>query len=153
MKPPKGSHRLRRGRHDAPGLYYVLTAVTIARNPLLEKDGAALAVLSAMQWLDDNGHIELQAAVVMPDHFHMVAGRKEKSLSGVMHSLKGFSAKRINIILGRSGSVWQRGYHDHAIRRDEDLNEMIRYCLDNPVRAGLVADFHDYPYWSCRHSV
>jgi len=89
----------------------------------------------------------------MPDHFHMVAKRKEEPLSKVMHSLKGYSAKRVNTILVRSGPVWQRGYHDHAIRKDEDLNEIILYCLNNPVRAGLVANFHDYAYWYCRYSV
>ena len=153
MKPPKGSHRLRKGRHDATGVYYVLTSVTLARNPLLENSDAALAVLAAMRWLDENRHVALQAGVVMPDHFHMVIERKEKSLSAVMHTLKGVSAKNINVALGRTGAVWQRGYHDHAIRKDEDLNETICYCLNNPVRAGLVVDFHDYPYWYCRFSV
>jgi REP element-mobilizing transposase RayT len=153
LKPIKGSHRLRKGRYDAPGLYYVLTAVTAGRNPWLENSAAARAVLAGMQWLDENGRIELQSGMVMPDHFHMVAGRKEMPLSAVIHSLKSYSAKRINAAFGRSGVVWQRGYHDHAIRKDEDLNEIIWYCLNNPVRAGLVADFYDYPYWYCRYAV
>ncbi len=153
MKPVKGTSRLRKGRFDSPGVYYVLTAVTANRQPLLENLDAAQVALAAMQWMDQNGRIRLEVGVVMPDHVHLVAGRTEVPLSAVMHSLKGYSAKRINAALDRTGSVWQRGYHDHAIRKDEDLNEIVRYCLNNPVRAGLVADFHDYPYWCCRYAV
>jgi REP element-mobilizing transposase RayT len=153
LKPTKGSRQIRKGRYDAPGLVYVLTAVTDGRKPLLENPYAAQTVLDAMRWMDEKERIKLEAGVVMPDHFHLVAGRKEQPLSEVIHSLKGYSAKRINAILGRSGRVWQSGYHDHAIRRDEDLNEIILYCLNNPVRAGLVVDFHDYPYWYCKYSV
>jgi REP element-mobilizing transposase RayT len=153
LKPKKGTKLLRKGRHDAPGLYYVLTAVTIDRKLLLENSETAQTVLEAMRWLDENGQIELLAGVVMPDHFHMVAERTEKNLSKVMQSLKGFSARNINAALGRRGTVWQRGYHDHTIRKDEDLNDVILYCLNNPVRAGIVVDFHEYPYWYCRYSV
>ena len=153
MKLIKGTQWLRKGRHDSPGLYYVLTAVTVGRQPLLENSNAAQAVLSAMRWLDENERITLEAGVVMPDHFHMVVRREDKSLSTVMHSLKGYSAKRINLACGRSGTVWQHGYHDHALRKDEDLNAIMLYCLNNPVRAGLVADFHLYPYWYCRYKV
>ncbi|WP_319522557.1 transposase [uncultured Desulfosarcina sp.] len=105
MKPTKGSHQLRKGRYDAPGYFYVLTAVTEGRKPLLEDPYAAQTVLDAMRWLGENGQIELHAGVVMPDHFHVVARRKENPLSKVMHSLKGYSAKHVNAALGRSGSV------------------------------------------------
>jgi REP element-mobilizing transposase RayT len=44
-------------------------------------------------------------------------------------------------------SVWQPGYHDHAVRQDEDLRAMARYVVANPVRAGLVKDIGDYPHW------
>ena len=153
MKPIKGAYRLRKGRHDASGLYYALTAVTVGRQPLLTSPNAARSVLASMQWLDNNKRIILAAGVIMPDHFHMVARLGESALSAVMHSLKGYSAKRINEACGRSGTVWQHGYYDHAVRNDEDLNEIIRYCLNNPARAGLVADFHLYPYWYFRYKV
>ncbi len=40
---------------------------------------------------------------------------------------------------------WQRSFYDHALRTDEDLVHTARYVLANPVRAGLVHDFRDYP--------
>jgi len=43
--------------------------------------------------------------------------------------------------------VWQRGFHDHAVRREEDLQALARYVVANPVRAGLVQRTGLYPHW------
>jgi hypothetical protein len=47
----------------------------------------------------------------------------------------------------RPGPVWQPGYHDHALRREEDLVTVSRYLVANPLRAGLVAYIGNYPLW------
>ncbi|MNN82247.1 hypothetical protein D3C81_1991650 [compost metagenome] len=49
--------------------------------------------------------------------------------------------------VGRKGSLWQQGYHDRALRRDEDLVKLARYVVANPLRAGLVEKLGDYPLW------
>lgn len=93
--------------------------------------------------------MELLAAVVMPDHVHLVGALRDVPLDGVMHSLKGCSRQRINRELGRSGRLWQPGYHDRALRSEQAVDAAIGYCLQNPVRAGLVEDFREYPHaWS-----
>ena len=95
----------------------------------------------------------LDAAVLMPDHLHCVAELKTIGLPKLMHSLKSFTAKRVNAVLNRQGSLWQDQYYEHAIRKDENLNEVVLYMLHNPVRAGLATDFHTYPFWYCRWAV
>ena len=89
----------------------------------------------------------------MPDHLHFVAELHMETLSELMHSLKSYTARKINVILKRRGQLWQAQYYDHAIRKDEVLHDVVVYCLNNPVRAGLVTDFHQYPYWYCRWAV
>ena len=89
----------------------------------------------------------------MPDHLHFVANLKHGTLSDTMHSLKSYTAQKINSVLQREGPFWQRHYHDHAVRSDEDLHSIVLYVLQNPVRAGLINDFHDYPFWYCRWEV
>jgi REP element-mobilizing transposase RayT len=86
----------------------------------------------------------------MPDHVHFVVELKTTNLGKLLHSFKSYTANQINTSLNRRGPVWQRAYHDHAIRKAEDLKQVIFYTLNNPVRAGLVDDFHDYPHWYCR---
>ncbi|MGD9058544.1 MAG: transposase, partial [Desulfobacterales bacterium] len=113
----------------------------------------AQIILSSLFWLESQERILLDAAVIMPDHLHFVAVLRQDSLDLLMRSLKSYTAKEINSRLNRHGTFWQPQYHDHAIRKDEDLNKVVLYALNNPVRAGLVDDFHEYPYWYCRWGV
>lgn len=87
----------------------------------------------------------LHCAVVMPDHAHVVmALLPEQSLPNVMRLIKGRSARAINMMRGRSGSLWQRESFDHILRREEDLFKKMEYVANNPVRAGLVATPEEY---------
>ncbi len=85
---------------------------------------------------------ETLAFVVMPDHVHWLVQLKDAvSLGNVVRRFKA----RVSIVLG--APVWQRGFHDHAVRKDEDMVEAARYIVANPVRAGLVRRIGDYPHW------
>lgn len=46
-----------------------------------------------------------------------------------------------------NGQLWQAGYHDRALRREEDLRSVARYVVANPVRAGLVSRVGEYSHW------
>ncbi len=153
MKPEKGSHFLRKGRTSIKSQRYLITATVQERKPIFISPQIAEIVLESLHWLEKQEKIILDAAVVMPDHFHFVAALCDGSLSKIMHSLKSFTAKRINDLLNRQGRIWQPQYHDHAIRKEETLIDVVIYTLNNPVRAGLVKDFHDYPFWYCRWQV
>jgi len=153
MKPQKGSNLLRKGRISIKNQHYLITGTALDRKPIFNRPEAAEIVLSSIRWIEKQDKIFLDAAVIMPDHLHFVAGLRQGSLSQLMHSLKSYTAKKINVLLNRRGPLWQRHYHDHAIRQEEDLNEVVLYTLYNPVRAGLANDFHDYPFWYCRWRV
>lgn len=153
MKPVRGSRYLRKGRVSVEGKYYLITTRIHQRQKFFSLPGTAEIVLDSLFWLEQKKFIELEVSVVMPDHVHFVACLLAGTLSSLMHSLKSFTAKQIKTHLNSEGQIWQSQYHDHAIRKDEVLMDVIMYCLNNPVRAELVKDFHDYPYWYCRHEV
>ena len=48
--------------------------------------------------------------------------------------------------LGRRGKIWQQSFWDHLLRAEEDAAVVLTYILNNPVRAGLVASWRDYPF-------
>ena|SRR5690242_2443060 len=48
----------------------------------------------------------------------------------------------------RAGKNLDAGYHDRALRREEDVVATARYVVMNPVRAGLVSRIGDYPHWN-----
>lgn len=50
--------------------------------------------------------------------------------------------------MSRTGqAVWGSGFHDRALRVEEDLLGTARYIVHNPIRAGLVARSGLYPFW------
>jgi len=86
----------------------------------------------------------------MPDHVHWLLVLVDNtSLSNVVQVAKSYSAHKINKILGCKGKVWQAGFHDHAIRKEETLINVARYIVANPVRAGLCDRIGEYPHWDC----
>jgi REP element-mobilizing transposase RayT len=148
-----GQRRLRQGRYIDEGLFYFVTTVTKNREKIFLRSTLAKTVLNSLHWLHDHHCLMLIAAVVMPDHLHFVTELKGTPLPKVMHSLKSFTANQINEILGRRGPVWERQYYEHAIRDEGSLVEMINYCLENPVRKGIVDDFKKYPHWYCMYQL
>ncbi|HZX14859.1 MAG TPA: transposase [Thermodesulfobacteriota bacterium] len=149
MNPKPHQKSLRLGRYGDEGLFYFLTTITKDRETFFLHPPSAKIVLNALKWLDQQGKITLVSAVVMPDHLHFIAQLKDTTLSKLMHSLKSYTANEINKALERKGPVWERQYYERGIRNEELLMEVVIYCLENPVRKGLVDDFRKYNHWYC----
>lgn len=84
----------------------------------------------------------------MPDHLHLIVelGGTEL-LSKLMQRVKAVTATSANLVSRRSGPLWMAGFHDRALRKDEDVRAVARYVVVNPMRAGLAASIGDYPFW------
>ena len=143
-----GYERLRAGRYSEAGRAYLLTTVTHRRAPLFAEwtNGHVMSRLlsDSVTWRGAT----LLAWVLMPDHWHgLVVLDEPIPLSTLMKRAKGTSAHSFNRHTGRQGLVWRDGFHDRAIRRDEDLRAVARYVIANPIRAGLVESVAHYPFW------
>jgi REP element-mobilizing transposase RayT len=139
--------RLRRGRISAKQHVYLLTAVTFNRERLFIDWATGRTLVNAFKAAEDSGEAKSLAWVVMPDHFHWLVKLQDCSLGGLMRNVKSKSALDLNRQREAVGPVWQRGYHDRGLRREEDLKAAARYVIANPVRAGLVERVGDYPLW------
>ncbi len=82
----------------------------------------------------------------MPDHLHLVLqGRGENAdLWKMLVDYNQKTGYRLSLNLPRVS--WQKDFHDHVIRRSEDLTAHIRYILDNPCRRALASEWQDYPF-------
>ena len=137
--------------------------------PVWLKDPAIASIVAdSLHHLDKKSYV-LIAYSIMSNHVHVVfrpllserdlselAGsaplRMESTaptLSSIMESLKGFTARRANMVLGRKGQFWDAESYDHEIRTPESMARIIRYVLNNPVKAGLVQDWREWP-WNFR---
>lgn len=138
---------LRKGRISETGRVYLLTTVTEMRRPLFEDWRVGRLVVKALRDSDALGLTDTLAWVVMPDHLHWLMGLEVPPLGALMQRVKSRSAIAINRHRGSHVRIWQRGYHDHALRKEEDLRAVARYIIGNPLRAGLVKRIGDYPLW------
>ena len=139
MKPHAKDLRL--GRFSEPGRAYHITATTRGRVPVFEDLRSARILIQALKASDQQGHSETLAFVVRPDHLHWLFVLKAGRLQDAVGAVKSVTAHRLR------QPVWQDGYHDHALRQEEDLRAVARYIIANPVRAGLVERLGDYPHW------
>ena len=141
---------LRRGRHSLAHQIYCITTVTRDRHPLFADFTAARLLVCELRRLHEDRDVISLAWVVMPDHLHWLIQLNEHwPLSRVVKTLKARSALTINHYLCQYGSLWQRAYYDRAARKDEDVRQIARYIVANPLRAGLVRDIGGYPHWDC----
>ncbi|NUU37293.1 transposase [Pseudomonas sp. C2B4] len=147
MPDLSASHRLRLGRFAEPNRIYLLTTNTFARAPVFSDFALGRLVVAQFRAAQDLGRVHSLAWVVMPDHFHWLIDLQQGSLSELMQRTKSFSTKAVSRFTGRQTRLWQQGFHDRALRRDEDLVKVARYIVANPLRAGLVDKLGDYPLW------
>ena len=140
---------LRKGRVSQEGQLYLVTTVTHDRKPIFTNFHAGRVVVREIMRPGNYGWTDTLAFVVMPDHIHWLFSlATDISLACVVGCMKGHSARKINDLTdGRRVPVWQRGFHDHVLRRDEDVIYVARYIVANPLRAGLVNRIGDYPLW------
>jgi REP-associated tyrosine transposase len=143
-----GHRALRKGRVSIRGQVYLVTTVTHDRRPPFRDWTLGRVVIAEMRRLHDGGGVQSLAFVLMPDHLHWLLGLREPlTLSAVVKRFKGRSARAVNAVLACTGPVWQPAFHDHAVRREEDPQDLARYIVANPLRAGLVQQIVDYPLW------
>ena len=89
----------------------------------------------------------LHLLLLMPDHLHLIAGFPNgEIMSEVIRNWKRLTVRR-------NGVVWQRNYFDHRVRPDEGLQLKTDYIRQNPVRAGLINNAEDWPYFVDYNSI
>jgi REP element-mobilizing transposase RayT len=127
-----------------PGAIGLMTACTENRRSLFSTPHNADNIVEELRRLHGKSWRVLGFCVML-DHVHILVFNVEGSLLDFMRLLKGRIAHGLREDV--AGAVWQRSFHDHLIRRNEDIAATLRYLLENPVRAGLARKWTKYP-WS-----
>ncbi|MBB5520697.1 REP-associated tyrosine transposase [Xanthomonas cannabis] len=142
-----GHRALRRGRQSLPNSAYLLTTTTWQRRAVFADVLLAAAACRAFTAATPSD-ARLLAWVLMPDHVHwLLQLGSTTGLANAVSRMKACAARAVNDQRQHHAPVWSRGYHDHALRKDEDLHAAARYLIANPLRAGLVSRVGDYPFW------
>ncbi len=81
----------------------------------------------------------------MPDHIHAVIQVGSVDLVSVVRSIKAYVSRRCTET-GLTAGFWQERFHDRGIREHEDMSRWVAYITNNPVEAGLVEYWDEYPW-------
>ena len=117
----------------------------------LKDPRAARCVVDALR----HGEAELKlydlcAYVVMANHVHVLL-RPHTPIARITRLLKGFTARVVNQLLGRTGQrFWQEESYDHWVRDSVEFDRLAAYIEQNPVSAGLAERAEDWPWSSAR---
>jgi len=143
------SRNLRKGRVSLPNHLYLITTATHQRTLTFSDITMGRIVVRALMHQQQVQNATTLAYVIMPDHLHWLLQLGQNSpLSTIMNHIKSGSARHINQRRNTPGRpVWQDGYHDRALRQEEDIRKIARYIVANPLRAKLVTRIGDYPLW------
>lgn len=136
--PVRRPNRLKNYDYSTPNAYF-LTICTADRRSLFWRKGQN-AVLSpygiiaaqAIQEIPQHyPNVTVDAYAVMPNHVHLLLqihaeGQNCVSISRVIQQFKGVVSKRIGFC------VWQKLFHDHVIRSEQDYQQIWLYIQSNP---------------------
>ena len=147
-------HRRRLPHFERPWAKYMITFTTRGRRQLSEKS-RDIVLESLLRWKDRR--YDLFAACVMPDHVHLLIEPMIEhtidsgdpvffSISKILHSIKSYTANRINKVEKSNDPVWETESFDRVIRSESDLHEKFLYITRNPWEAGVAAATEDYPW-------
>ncbi len=121
-----------------------------------------IARLIAMEIKRFDGTLyHLLSYCIMPNHVHLIFDTSAQLTDGLLEdiipvnyvqlgkiikTLKGKTARLANQLLGRRGTFWQKDYYDRYIRNDRQLEDVVNYIINNPIKAGLAQNWDDWPY-------
>ena len=146
--PKRKPNRLPDFDYSTPGAYFITICTKDRRNLFWTDVGASIARPQLTRWgkitadsiCDIPKHypaVSVDHYVVMPNHIHILLqintdadGRPmvAPTISTVIQQLKGIVTKRIG------QSVWQKLYHDHVIRGQQDYLKIWEYIDNNPAK-------------------
>jgi putative transposase len=142
------SHRLRIGRQSESGRLYLVTFTTYRRQRWFCNWEDARCVSRCVDAADTWPSARVLCWTLMPDHWHGLLELGDEPLSQAVARAKAIASRQWHRERGRSGKLWAPGFHDHGLRRKEDVLPTARYIVANPVRAGLTKRVGSYPYWN-----
>ena|ERR1041384_2459287 len=125
---------------------YFLTACAALQRPVFNEALLATRVVAQLLDVATSFEFAVSAYCVMPDHVHaLLEGQSERSnfieFVKRFKQVTGFEFRR-----HANHRLWQPGYYERILRSDEATEAVVRYILENPIRAGLTSKLGEYAF-------
>jgi putative transposase len=101
--------------------------------------------LHAFSIMNNHVHLLLDQQSV-PEPIQPEGSKHYTALSHAMRLLKGRTGYACAHLTGQKGAFWQHESYDHVVRDEKEFERILAYIVNNPVKAGLAANWQDWPY-------
>ena len=127
------------------GRYHVRTS-TIEQYPAFADPVTVAAVRAQLLHAAETHRFAVLAYCFMPDHVHVLLDARDENaaLRDLVKRWKQASGYWYMRRYGRT--LWQSGYFERILRREDTTEVVANYIIANPVRAGLAKELGEYPY-------
>ena len=158
--PVRKNLRLREFDYNTPGAYFITFCThnrsnilsrivgAIQESPVSQLTACGVIVDAVIQSIPEHLHVTIDRYVIMPNHVHLIVVIAE---SDVLRAIRESPIQGRSIVSKAVGyikmnaskairqqygdvTVWQRGYHDHVIRNQDDYEMIAKYIHENPLR-------------------
>jgi len=138
-------------RYYLPGSIVFITQVVARRTPIFGNVEHLDLLRQTLRRVKEIHPFTMLGFVFLPDHFHLlIQPTGQNNFSTIMHSLKRNFTQQYKASLGITAPMqfWQKGFWDHVIRDEGDLQRHLDYIHYNPVHHGLVERPEKWPHSS-----
>lgn len=137
-------------RLEYAGALYHVTSRGDRREDIYENDHDREGFLTIFTNVSETYNWVCHAYCLMSNHYHLLIETPDGNLSRGMRQLNGVYTQFFNRNHGRTGHVFQGRYKAIVVQKESYLQELSRYIVLNPVRAGMVRSARDWPWSSYR---
>lgn len=137
-------------RLEFEGAFYHVTSRGNSKQDIYFAPPDYLKFLDILQHVCERHYWRIHAYCLMTNHYHLVLQTPEANLSAGMQQLNGIYTQYINKVYQRCGHIFQGRFKSILVDSDSYYTRLVRYVLQNPVRAQMVRRVEDYR-WSSYH--
>ena len=123
---------------------YFITLRCFKQASYFRDDEVVAKALSVLQDTAKRRNFCVWAYCFMPDHVHLLieGKRADADMANFVSVFKQRTAFWFGSLF--KAKLWQPGYYDRVLRKDENTSAVVRYMFENPVRKRIVTDYLQY---------
>ncbi len=145
LLPKRKTPRLKDFDYSLPYVYFV-TICAKNKNRFFTEKEFNKKILDCLVAEKNKTKVNVYVYCLMPDHLHLLISPANSGIS-ISRFIGGFKSKTTRLGWEKGiKKLWQERFYDHILRRNEDIEEIAQYILNNPVRKGMVESYEDYEF-------
>jgi len=140
------SLRLKDFNYSSPGAIYHITIGAYEKQNIFTKPSINQEVMNTLKNSAKLYGYKLIVYCLMPDHLHVLvqADESPKDLRKFVRGFKSYCSVATPVATNRK--LWQRGFYEHILRKEENVADVAEYILNNPIRKDLVEERDQYQW-------